>query len=189
MSYQGPPAAGAVALSYPAAQHALLRYRQWWAQVVRVSWIVTAACVGGIIVGILAAAANGGDAAYTLGGGLATLLLIGGCVSGILAIFGSQTLRKADQMQWVMSHYPWVERHSYDVERHRNLIVTLHADQNGPTAACLAAGSPGPGSSQRLQASTGYQPLLVAGDPYQLAVMTTPMMQDLYLLRPNMPWT
>lgn len=183
--HQHPSSAG-VALSHEAAQHALTRMRRAWRRFTTITGTVAFSCLGAIPLSLAVGVVSGSDATYPIISGVTTLAFLGVIISGILALVGFQTLRKTDQMERVMSHYPWVERYQYRVQPGaKRVLVAIAADRNGPEATGVATGGFGWPSLDRLQAGVGYQPLLVAGDPRQLAVITTPAMDDLYLLRPS----
>lgn len=179
------PLAAGTALSYPATQEALTRYRRRWRRTRGFS-------LGLIVVSVLTAAVTAASAGQDENGSSSTLA-IGLVSAGFVFVIGVallvtswRGLNESRRMEWILAHHPWRERHHYHVSAWSTTPLVIGADQMGPEVRCgLPTGTiTRYGWFPRLQAAEGRAPLLIAGDPQQLAVITTPDMRDLGIILP-----
>lgn len=179
-----------VALSHPATQEALARYRQRWAKLLKIGLILTPVSLVGFL-GTMAWRISEDFVELTaiVLVGLTVVLAISfvGVVWGITLSAMAWHLRgQAGRMEWILAHYPWRERYRYRVRAGSKVVaVYIEADQVGPRVVCLVSGAFGRSWIGTFKAAAGNQfPLLVAGDPGYWAVVTLPDMQNLFILKP-----
>lgn len=197
MTTPDPSPISAPALQHAGTQQALARYRQHWAKTAKVSWRVGAAgailpglfWTAGLMVAAVTQEQDEHDVGLfaTMAGIVVLLFFVVGLPCFIIAFLARRQHRHAGRMEWILSNYPWQERHHYRVILGgKRQFLWIYAEQAGPEARYLLRGGSHSGFDhlERLRASAGYQPLLLAGDPRQWAVVALPDLQDLYTIRP-----
>lgn len=184
------PFAAGVALSHPATQEALARYRQRWAKLLKIGLVVTPVSLIGFL-GTMAWRISEDFVELTAIVLVGLIVVLGisfvGVVWGIVLSALAWHLRgQAGRMEWILAHYPWHERYRYRVRATSKFVaVYIEADQVGPRVVGLVSGAFGRSWIGVLKDAVRYQvPLLVAGDPRHWAVVTLPDMHDLFILRP-----
>lgn len=187
-----PPLPAGVALSHPATQQALARFRRRWTRTVSVSLPIAAVSAISLPVAfaLLVVRGNNGtpreDPLQLVAAIACPVAGVALLVGAVLSVGGWYQLGQAGRMSRTLAHHPWVTRAWGDLHGGSMYVPTqllIRAEPTSPEVRCRIYGGFGRAWIDRLRATSG-QPILVAGDPHDWAVVTPWDMQDLYVIQP-----